>query len=350
MKEIDVKKSILVIVSVLTLAIACNKSEASKPNFNFKDQASSQGVAFSVGGVSVSDAELNKGIESELYDAEMKVFELRYAKLQAYLLEFFMNKDPNKKGLSNDEFLAKYIAKDVKVTEKEIENFIKERSIPKDQVNADIRERIKQFIEMEKKKKAVDVWLTKQTEKNPVDVFFAKPKRPVFDVKVRNAPFKGAEDAKVTIVEYSDFQCPFCSKGANLVSELEKKYGKKIKIVFKNFPLPFHNQAKIAAEAALCAREQDVKYFWKLHDVMFQDQSKLDRDNLIQSAKKVGLKEADFTQCLDSKKHAAQVEADMAEGQNLGVKSTPTFFVNGQLIAGAQGIEVFSEIIDEALK
>lgn len=343
------KKTMMMMATIALFAVACNKSVASKPNFTFKDQGSSQGVAATVGGESISEAELNKGIESELYEAEMKVFELRYARLQALLLERFMNKDPNKKGLSNDEFLAKYIAKDVKVTDKEIENFIKERSIPKDQVTADIRDRIKQFIEMEKKKNAVDVWLTKQTQNSQVEVFFAKPKRPVFDVKVGNAPFKGAEDAKVTIVEYSDFQCPFCSKGATLVSELEKKYGKKIKIVFKNFPLPFHNQAKIAAEAGLCAREQDQKYFWKLHDIMFQDQSKLDRDSLIQSAKKVGLKEGDFTQCLDSKKHAALVEADMAEGQNLGVKSTPTFFVNGQLIAGAQGIEVFSEIIDEAL-
>lgn len=342
------KRSILTMATIALFVIACNKSEASKPNFTFKPQTSAQ-IAASVGGESISETELNKGIESELYEAEMKVFELRYARLQALLLERFMNKDPNKNGLSNDEYLAKFIAKDIKVTDKEIESFIKERSIPKDQVNADIRERIKQFIEMEKKKKAVDVWLAKQTEKNPVEIYFAKPKRPVFDVKVGNAPFKGAEDAKVTIVEYSDFQCPFCSKGATLVSELEKKYGKKIKIVFKNFPLPFHNQAKGAAEAALCAREQDQKYFWKMHDAMFLDQSKLDRDNLIQTAKKIGLKEPSFTQCLDGKKYTGQVEADMAEGQELGVKSTPTFFVNGQLIAGAQGIEVFSEIIDEAL-
>lgn len=342
------KRSMLMMATVALFVIACNKSEASKPNFTFKAQTSAQ-VAASVAGESISESELNKGIESELYEAEMKVFELRYARLQALLLERFMNKDPNKSGLSNDEYLAKFIAKDIKVADKEIESFIKERSIPKDQVNADIRERIKQFIEMEKKKKAVDVWLAKQTEKNPVEIYFTKPKRPVFDVKVGNAPFKGADDAKVTIVEYSDFQCPFCSKGATLVSELEKKYGKKIKIVFKNFPLPFHNQAKGAAEAALCAREQDQKYFWKMHDAMFLDQSKLDRDNLIQTAKKVGLKDASFTQCLDGKKYTAQVEADMAEGQELGVKSTPTFFVNGQLIAGAQGIEVFSEIIDEAL-
>jgi len=335
----------------MLVVLACTKpviSKLNKPNFSYKTQAAAD-VAASVAGENISEAELITGIETELFEAEMKVFDLKYARLQAILLEKFMNKDPNKKNLSNDEYLAKYIAKDVKVSEAEIEKFIKERQIPKEQINADIKERIKQFIEMEKKKVAVDTWLSKQTEKNPVEVYFSKPKRPTFNVTAGDAPFKGAEDAKVTIVEFSDFQCPFCSKGANLVSELEKKYGKKVKIVFKNFPLPFHAQAKIAAEAALCAKDQDAKAFWKLHDVMFQDQSKLDRDNLISSAKKIGLKDKVFTECLDGGKFKAKVEADMNEGQAIGVKSTPTFFVNGQLIAGAQPIEVFSEIIDEEL-
>lgn len=345
------KKTFVFSFAFMLVVLACTKpviSKLNKPNFSFKTQAAAD-VAASVAGENISEAELITGIETELFEAEMKVFDLKYARLQAILLEKFMNKDPNKKNLSNDEYLAKYIAKDVKVSEAEIEKFIKERQIPKEQINADIKERIKQFIEMEKKKVAVDTWLSKQTEKNPVEVYFSKPKRPTFNVTVGDAPFKGAEDAKVTIVEFSDFQCPFCSKGANLVSELEKKYGKKVKIVFKNFPLPFHAQAKIAAEAALCAKDQDAKAFWKLHDVMFQDQSKLDRDNLISSAKKIGLKDKVFTECLDGGKFKAKVEADMNEGQAIGVKSTPTFFVNGQLIAGAQPIEVFSEIIDEEL-
>lgn len=344
-----IKKFIPLLIVLTFVSIACNKSEASKPNLTFKSE-NTTGAMAKVGGVEISEAELTKGVESELYEAEMKVFEIKYARLQALLLERFMNQDPNKKGLSNDEFLAKYIAKDVKVTDAEIEKFIKDRSIPKDQVNADIRDRIKQFIEMEKKKSAVDQWLAKQTEKNPIEVYFSKPKRPTFNVLVGNSPFKGDRDAKVTIVEFSDFQCPFCSKGATLLQDIEKKYGKKVKIVFKHYPLPFHAQAKIAAEASICAREQNEKSFWKLHDVMFQDQSKLDRDSLISSAKKIGLKEKEFTECLDSKKFASQVETDMSEGQELGIKSTPTFFVNGQLIAGAQGMDVFSEIIDEELK
>ena len=153
----------------------------------------------------------------------------------------------------------------------------------------------------------------------------------------------------MTIVEYSDFQCPFCSKAAVTVGEIEKKYGSKVKVVFKNYPLPFHSQARIAAEAAQCANEQGVKFFWKMHDAMFADQTKLDQDNLIATAKKAGVKEADFKSCLAATKHKAVIDADMAEGQKLGIKSTPTFFINGKLVSGAQPAEVFSEVIDEEL-
>ncbi|MFA6237615.1 MAG: DsbA family protein [Bacteriovorax sp.] len=348
MKKHKLGATLTGLFAVMIVFFACQKQADSKPNFIFKP-APSAGVAASVGGEPILEKDLEAGIESDIYDAEMKVFEIKFGKLQAMLLEKFMNMDPNRKGLSNDDYLNKYIAKDVKVTEAEIEKFIKDRQIPKDQLNPEIRERIKQFLEVESKKLAVDKWIADKTKKTPVEVYIRKPSRPVFDVNVKDAPFKGASDAKVTIVEYSDFQCPFCSKAAAIVAEVEKKYGSKVKVVFKNFPLPFHSQAKIAANAALCANEQNSKLFWKMHDAMFADQSKLDKDNLVASAKKIGAKEAEFKSCLEAEKYKAVIDNDMAEGQKLGIKSTPTFFVNGKLVSGAQPIEVFSEVIDEEL-
>ncbi len=334
--------------TVMIVFFACQKQADSKPNFIFK-AAPSVGVAAKVGEEQILEKDLNAGIESDLYDAEMKVYEIKFGKLQAILLEKFMNQDPNKKGLSNDDFLNKYIAKDVKVTDAEMEKFIKDRQIPKDQLNPEIRERIKQYLEVEGKKLAVDKWIAEKTKKTPVEVYISKPHRPVFDVNIKDAPFKGGADAKVTIVEYSDFQCPFCSKAATTVAELEKKYGSKVKVAFKNYPLPFHSQARLAAEAALCANEQSPKLFWKLHDAMFADQTKLGKEDLMASAKKAGVKEADFKTCLEATKYKAVIDADMAEGQKLGIKSTPTFFINGKLVNGAQPVEVFSEVIDEEL-
>jgi hypothetical protein len=208
------------------LFFACNKNVESKGNFIFKPAPSKEVIA-SVQGEKILEADFIKGIENDLFEAEMKVYEIKFARLQAMLLERFMNKDPNKKNLSNDEFLNQIIAKSVKVTDADIEKFIKERQIPKDQVNPEIKERIKQFIEMESKKGAMDKWIGEQTKKSPVEVYIQKPSRPVFEVNVSDAPFKGSSDAKVTIVEYSDFQCPYCSKAAKVVADLEKKYGNK---------------------------------------------------------------------------------------------------------------------------
>ncbi len=333
------------VVAVTVLVIACNKDAQSKPNFIFKAAPSKEVVA-SMGGQQILEADLVKGIESDLYEAELKVYEIKYAKLQAMLLERFMNQDPDKKGLTNDEFLDKHIAKTVKVTDAQVEAFIKERQIPKDQINPEIKARIVEYLTVESKKVAVDNWIAAKTKKTPVEIYIQKPTLPTFEVNVGDAPFKGASDAKVTIVEFSDFQCPFCSKGAQVLSALEKKYGNKIKIAFKHYPLPFHAQARIAAEASMCANEQDSKLFWKMHDAMFADQSKLDKDNLIATAKKAGVKEAEFKACLESGKYKAKVDADVAQGGTLGIKSTPTFFINGKLISGAQPLEVFTEVID----
>ena len=333
------------VVAVTVLVIACNKDAQSKPNFIFKAAPSKEVVA-SMGDQKILEADLVKGIESDLYEAELKVYEIKYAKLQAMLLERFMNQDPDKKGLTNDEFLDKHIAKTVKVTDAQVEAFIKERQIPKDQINPEIKARIVEYLTVESKKVAVDNWIAAKTKKTPVEIYIQKPTLPTFEVAVGDAPFKGASDAKVTIVEFSDFQCPFCSKGAQVLSALEKKYGNKIKIAFKHYPLPFHAQARIAAEASMCANEQDSKLFWKMHDAMFADQSKLDKDNLIATAKKAGVKEAEFKACLEAGKYKAKIDADVAQGATLGIKSTPTFFINGKLISGAQPLEVFTEVID----
>lgn len=349
MKKLMKKVSPLMAVAAITVVvIACQKEASSKPNFIFKSAPSKEVVA-KIGDQPILEKDFVQGIESDLYEAEMKVYEIKMARLQSMLLERFMNADPNKKDLTNDQFLDQQIAKGIKVSDADVEKFIKDRQIPKDQINPEIKGRIVEYLTVEAKKNAVDKWISEKTKKSPVEVYIQKPTLPVFDVAVGDAPFKGGADAKVTIVEFSDFQCPFCSKGATVLAALEKKYGNKVKIAFKHFPLPFHAQAKIAAEASMCAYEQDKKAFWKMHDAMFADQSKLDATNLVATAKKAGVKEVEFKACLDSGKYKARVEADVAQGSSLGIKSTPTFYINGKLIAGAQPVEVFSEVIDEEL-
>lgn len=327
---------------------SCTKKVESKPNYIFK-AAPNESTALKVGSVEVPHSELYRGVESDIYEAEMKVWEIKMNRIQAVVLEKLMEADPNKKGLTNDQFLEKYITKGAQPTDKDVNTFIQERKIPAEHINDQMRERIKKFLEIELKKKYIEKWIGQKTAKNPVEVYVKKPVRPIFEVEVGDAPFMGGADAKVTIVEFSDFQCPFCKKGATIMDDLKKKYGNKIKIAFKQFPLPFHNHAHTASQAALCAYEQDKAKFWKFHDEMFGDQTKLDNEGLKKTAAKLGLKTDEFDKCLGSGKMAAKVNADMEQGKKVGVKSTPTFFVNGQMVNGAHPVETFSEIIDAEL-
>lgn len=166
---------------------------------------------------------------------------------------------------------------------------------------------------------------------------------------------KGNPKAKVTIIEYSEFQCPFCGRFTReTLPQIEKTYGDKVKIVFKHLPLPFHQYAQKAAEAVECAGKiGGAKAFWALHDKLFyegQPTGRLDVPSLKEFAKQVGLDYNKFSQCLDSGEMAGIVAKDLEESQRLGVRGTPTFFVNGKVIRGALPFEIFKQVIDQELQ
>jgi protein-disulfide isomerase len=342
------KNVMLLLILLMSIYFVSCTQGTSSPQYNYKKPAG-DGVVLKMGEITILEKDMVKGIENDLYEAEEKIFDLKMSKAKAMLLEQLVNKDPRKKDLTTDQFLDKYIAAGIKVEQKEIDSFIKEKAIPAEHINDQIKERIQSYLMMEKKKVAIETWFGEQSKKTAIEVFLEKPSRPTFNIDVAKAPFAGKENAKVTLVEYSDFQCPFCAKGAETVKQLKDKYKDKIKVVFKNFPLPFHNQAKQASMAAMCANEQSTDLFWKMHDKLFADQSKLDSVSLKATAKTLGADEKKFNECYDSNKYLEYVENDIKQGTDLGIKSTPTFFVNGQLIAGALPIEEFSKIIDEQL-
>lgn len=175
---------------------------------------------------------------------------------------------------------------------------------------------------------------------------------------VEGRPFRGAADAKVTIVEFSDFQCPYCSRGANTVEQILEKYPNDVKFVFQHFPLNFHPWAKPAAIAANCAGNQDHDAFWTLHDAYFENQKSLKPDTVVAESKKyldgssidmaAWEKCAGDTSSAEYQAEAAKVDADMAFGQSMGVSGTPGFFVNGEFLNGAQPLTAFVPLIEKA--
>jgi protein-disulfide isomerase len=170
---------------------------------------------------------------------------------------------------------------------------------------------------------------------------------PVKDVDPGNAPMRGPKNAPITVVLFSDFQCPFCSRVEPSITELEKTYPGKVRVFWKNFPLSFHNNAKPAAEAAMAANEQGK--FWEMHDTLFKNQQNLDAVSLEKYAKDLGLDMVKFKAAMDSHKFVAQIEADTKQGGSVGVQGTPASFVNGHFINGAQPFDAFKKIADEEL-
>src|SRR3954453_16055720 len=168
------------------------------------------------------------------------------------------------------------------------------------------------------------------------------------NIKLGDAPVKGPSGAKVTVVLFSDFQCPFCSRAVPVLKQIEDGYQGKVKIAFKQLPLPFHDKAHLAAEAALAANEQGK--FWPYHDKLFANLQALDRPSLEKYAEELGLNMGKFKAALDSGKFKDKVDADAKEGAAVGATGTPTFFINGNRLVGAQPPEKFKELIDAELK
>ena len=167
---------------------------------------------------------------------------------------------------------------------------------------------------------------------------------------VDDDPVKGDKNAPVTIVEFSDFQCPFCERFyTQTLSQIENEYIKtgKVKLVYRDFPLGFHQYAQKAAEAAECADEQGK--FWEFHNKIFENQQQLSLDSLKQWASEIGLETNKFNNCLDSGKMTSEVQKDLKDGSAAGISGTPGFIINGQLVSGAQPFSAFKQVIDAEL-
>ena len=167
------------------------------------------------------------------------------------------------------------------------------------------------------------------------------------DIKIGSAPCKGPATAPVTIVEWSDFQCPFCSQAADLVHQILDAYPNDVRFCFKNYPLPFHPQGMPAAKAALAAGKQGK--FFEMHDLMFKHQKELNPENYNKWAGEIGLNVDQFKKDMEDPAIAAQVTAEMKEAGEVGVRGTPSFFIDGKQPAG-RSFELYKSIIDENIK
>jgi protein-disulfide isomerase len=336
--------AILALTSVLIFSpirgVARAKGTSAKPT---SSTGGPNTVLATIGDHPVTQAEVDTKVAGRLYD-------LRKEALDGIIDDYVVQQAAAKAGLKPQEYLEQQVRLSVpRVTDREAEEFYNKN---KAQIDAQtggksfeqIKERIKSGLQRQHDQEAQEQLIKKLRTENHISMLLEAP-----HMKVASAghPSTGTASAPVTIVEFSDFQCPFCRAAESTLKQLRQQYGDQINLVYMDFPLSFHSHAMDAARAARCAADQDR--FWQFHDALFLDQTKLEADNLAKAAAKIGLDRDKFNGCLASNKHDSGIRKDIAEGNALGVTGTPTFFVNGRELVGAQPAPKFSEVIDEEL-
>jgi protein-disulfide isomerase len=207
-----------------------------------------------------------------------------------------------------------------------------------------VRDAIAELLLEERTVAAEQAYVATLRAKTPVTVTLEPPREDVADA---GRPARGPDNAPVEIIEFSDFQCPYCLQAKATVDAVLATYGDRIRFVYRHYPLPNHPDARPAAEASMCAAEQGQ--FWPFHDHLFANSNDLSAEGLKRHAATLGLNVAVFNACFDSRKYSDVVDEDMAAANEIGVTGTPAFFINGRPLGGAQPFEAFERIIEDEL-
>jgi len=311
-----------------------------------KPQASRGELIATVAGQPIYEQDLAAELGSKLLQLRSQEYQMKSKALDELIRKKLIDAEAQKRGMSADKLLEQEVdSKVADPSDAEIEGYYLAVRGQANQPLQEIKSQIQQALKLLK---------TQQARQDYGDLLLAEAKTSVLlrppKVEVGYDPgrVRGEARAPVTIVEFSDFQCPYCKKAEAILKDLLGKYSGQIKLAYRDFPLrALHPQAQLAAEAGRCAEEQGK--FCEYHDALFQEQSKLDEAALVKTAQTLGLNEKSFQTCLKGGKFNAQIEQDVQEGTKAGVSGTPGFFINGEFVNGAQTEAEFEKIIEREL-
>lgn len=328
----------------LSFALAASASPAEKAAAT----PSRPSAVASLDGVTIDASELEAAGGARLFTLYTQEYQLRKQLLDDIINKRLLEKEAKARGISVDELTRIEVdGKAAAVTQAEAKAFYDENKGRFGQTpEAEALQKIEAGLRQQRISNRRTDYVSFLRKSASVKVMLEPPR-----VKLESlaGPAKGPESAPITIVEYADFQCPYCTRALASLKQVEEKYAGKIRIVFRDFPLSqIHPFAAKAAEAGACANDQGK--FWPMHDKLFANQTKLAVNDLKQHATDLGLDAEAFGACLDSGKHAAEIKKSVEEGQRYGLSGTPSFFVNGRLIVGAQPYDSFAEVINDELE
>ena len=337
-------KKVLALAAVITL-LACSSSPA--------QQTAGNEAAARVGDRTITLKELedrwNTSNPAEHAEAIQRLYDGRRAALDAIIAEMVIADAAKAKGMTPEAYTQAEVTKRArKIGTQEVTVFYQSNiSQMQGRSLEQMTPAITRFLQEQEDQTARLALVTELRKAGPAVRVLLDPPRATIPVGAAD-PALGSSSAKVTIVEFSDFQCPFCLRASPTLKQVRQTYGDKVRIVWKDFPLTqIHPQAFKASEAGHCAAEQGK--FWEYHDKLFASQQALQPESLKQYAKDMGLDATKFDACLDSSKFAERVRDGVSAGAQLGVNSTPTLYVNGRRLEGAQPYDVLASVIDEEL-
>ncbi len=309
-------------------------------------QAAPSAVLATVEGWPVTEADIEARFRGQMLRLRNQVYSVKRRAVDTLIDERLVAAEADKRGLSRRELLQQEVTdKAGTVTEEDIEAFYEANAARLDNKPLDeLRDRITTQLQRTRQQRYRRAFL-RELRKTAAITMRLKP--PIVEVAIDGAPAKGSAEAPVTVVEFADYECPYCARVQASLNLILSTYQDQVRLVFKDFPLSSHPRAWKAAEAARCAGEQER--YWDYHDVLFRNVKALEVEQLKQYAAELQLDTERFNTCLDSGQQTAAVRRDLAQGSQLGVSGTPAFFINGRFLSGAQPFTVFQEAIDEAL-
>lgn len=302
-------------------------------------------VLAKVADVEITRQEVEELAPDQFIQAKQQLHDLTERALAQTISQKLIELEAASRGIDADALVELEVASKIPPpTDSQIDSvyeaYREQLSMPRDSVAPQIAD----FLTRQQRGVAMEVYLAQLRSRYDVRNYLEPARIEVQAV----GPSRGPEEAPITLVEFSDFECPFCYRVLPTLEQVEETYGDKVRIVFRQFPLnAIHSSAQVAAEASLCADAQGK--FWEMHDAIFERRGKVQAEDLKSIAANLGLDTGAFDSCLDGREFRDEVEADVEAGRQAGVSGTPAIFINGRYLSGAQPFSVVSRVIDDEL-
>jgi protein-disulfide isomerase len=300
-------------------------------------------VLVEINGVKLTVADLERQRPGSLFQARNSYYEATRKAVQDYIEDYLLRNQAEKESLTLEQLLERHVTSTLPPAPPEEALKVYYEGVDTTQPYEAVRGQILESIRQRRLARAKNAYVESLRSQANISMILSPPR---VEIAYQDSPVRGPANPAVTIIEYADYECPYCQQTQPALDQIEAEYKGKLAFVFKDTPLPMHSHAEKAAEAAHCAGAQNK--YWEYHDLLFKERQ-LEVPQLKEAARELKLDGQAFDQCLDSNSQAGVVRTQLNEASRLGLQGTPSFFINGRFFSGAMSYDRFREIVDQEI-